>query len=74
MKARMIMSPDHIDEKVAAVKLVAAGGITLICGLTLNEWVAIATIFYMVLQIGLLMPKYYAIIYGIVSKWRSKTP
>lgn len=77
MKARPTMttpSPfDHIDEKTAAVKVAVGGGGALIYGLTLNEWVAVATILYMVLQIGLLVPKYYAIVERAYTKWRSKT-
>jgi hypothetical protein len=39
----------------------AAAGVTL-WGVTLNEWVAIATLIYMVAQIFILMPKAVAII------------
>lgn len=50
---------NHSDE---AVRLsVATAGVTL-WGITLNEWVAMATIFYLVLQIFVLMPKAIAII------------
>ena len=33
-------------------------------GLTLNEWVAMATLFYVALQIGLLLPKYWRLVRG----------
>ena len=32
--------------------------------LTLNEWVAMATLFYVALQIGLLLPKYWRLVRG----------
>lgn len=51
---------EHIDgdEKVALIKM--GGGLTGAgaTALTLNEWVAVITIGYLFLQIGLLMPKY----------------
>lgn len=34
----------------------------LIAGLSLNEWVAAATFVYVALQIGLLLPKYWAFV------------
>lgn len=46
------------DEKVTAFNAsIGVGGMT-IYGLTLNDWVAIVTITYLVLQIILLIPKY----------------
>jgi len=63
---------DNVDEKAAAVKVAIGGGGALIYGLTLNEWVAVFTILYLVLQIGLLMPKYYEIIKKRVAGWHSK--
>lgn len=60
-----VSSNDVINENVAAAKI--AGGTILVgaYGLTLSDWVAIATILYMVLQIGLLLPKYWA----LVARW-----
>jgi hypothetical protein len=49
---------DH-EDKIAALKVSVGAGSAAIYGLTLNEWVAIFTIAYLVLQIGLLLPKYY---------------
>lgn len=51
---------EHVDtdEKVALMKMgvgAAGAGAT---ALTLNEWVAVITIGYLLLQIGLLLPKY----------------
>lgn len=58
---------DH-EEKIAAVKVsVGAGGVAAY-NLTLNEWVALVTIAYLVLQIGLLLPKYWQ----ILKEYRSK--
>lgn len=46
------------EDKIAMAKMgVAAGGFT-ISSLTLNEWVALLTICYLLLQMGLLIPKY----------------
>lgn len=49
---------DYRDEQITAVNAaIGAGGYTIYT-LTLNEWVAIITIGYLLLQIGLLFPKY----------------
>lgn len=46
------------EEKLTVVNTsIGVGGMTLY-GLTLNDWVAIVTITYLVLQIILLIPKY----------------
>lgn len=60
------------DEITAAVKASPAiGGAAwvttgppagLIAGLTLNDWVALITILYVTLQVGLLLPKYWAML------------
>ncbi|WP_374374534.1 hypothetical protein [Dongia sp.] len=56
------------EENVAIGKMaVAAGGATLY-GLTLNEWVAIVTIIYIVAQAILLIPKYVA----MFRAWRNR--
>lgn len=59
---------DQVDEKVAAVKAAVGGGGVVVYSLTLNEWVAVATIAYMILQIGLLVPKYYM----LIRNWRKR--
>lgn len=46
------------EDQVAAAKMAIGAGGAAAYGLTLNEWVAIFTILYLVLQIGLLLPKY----------------
>jgi disulfide bond formation protein DsbB len=50
------------DEITTAAKITpaAAGAAWSWFGLTLNEWVAAATLLYIVAQIGLLVPKYWA--------------
>lgn len=61
---------DH-EDKIAAAKIsVAAGGVAA-SALTLNEWVAIITILYLVLQIGLIMPKYVQMIRDYFSKGKA---
>lgn len=52
------------EETLAAVKIAPAGLGSLWAALTLNEWVAAATLLYVVLQIGLLIPKYWAWLRG----------
>lgn len=52
---------NHINEKIEAVRV---GGGSLMLGasaLTLNEWIMIATLIYFILQIGLLIIKYWDI-------------
>lgn len=58
---------DH-DEKLAIVKMSVGGTGVIIYSLTLNEWVAVATLTYLFLQIGLLLPKYYQ----MVKEWLGK--
>jgi uncharacterized membrane protein len=43
----------------AAAKITPAIGGAAYTAMTLNEWVALATLVYVLLQIGLLVPKYY---------------
>ena len=45
------------DEQLALAKTVPAIAGATIYGLTLQDWVAIATLVYVALQVGLLMPK-----------------
>lgn len=49
------------ETKIAAAKMGAAIGGTIF-GMTLNDWVLIITFIYVLLQIGLLMPKYWEMI------------
>ena len=54
------------DEQVAVAKTAPAIVGATIYGLTLQDWVAIATLVYVALQVGLLMPKYWRLLVG----WR----
>ena len=56
------------ETAVAGAKIIPAVGGATWYGFTLNEWVGIATLLYVVLQIGLLIPKYIKLIKG----WRNK--
>lgn len=53
------------EMSVEATKGAIAAGGAAATAITLNEWVAIATLIYIALQIGLLLPKYY-------SFWKSR--
>lgn len=50
------------DEISAAAKIAPAGVGSVWAAMTLNEWVAFATLIYVVAQIGLLIPKYWALL------------
>ncbi len=47
----------HVDGKVEALRIGVSASVVTIAGLTLNEWVAICTIVYFVIQILILSPK-----------------
>lgn len=46
------------QDKAAGAKMAGGAVLTTLTGITLNEWVAVLTIVYFILQIGLLVPKY----------------
>lgn len=48
----------NIDPAAASVKMGIAGTGAVASYMTLNEWVALFTLLYVILQIGLLIPKY----------------
>jgi hypothetical protein len=50
------------DEINAGFKITPAIGGAALSGFTLNEWVALATLIYVLLQSGLLLPKYWAML------------
>jgi len=54
------------EEQVTVVKTAPAIIGATIYGLTLQDWVAIATLVYVALQVGLLVPKYWRLLIG----WR----
>jgi hypothetical protein len=67
-----------VNTKVETARLGAAGVAVTIYGLTLNEWVAIATLVYLAVQILILAPKAFitvsewgACLRGRWKKWRS---
>lgn len=55
------------EEKSAAAKATIGVGGAVTAHLTLNEWVALITILYLFLQIGLLAPKYWQ----MFKDWKS---
>lgn len=56
------------ETTLAGLKTAPAIGGAVATGLTLNEWVALATLLYVILQVGLLIPKYV----DLYKKWREK--
>lgn len=56
------------QHKFDLLKMGGAGAGTAAAFLTLNEWVALATLVYVLLQIGLLLPKYFK----AYTEWRNK--
>lgn len=61
----------EINEKIESARIAGAGvGLTLY-GLTLNEWVAVATLIYLAAQIVILVPKAYRTLKDI-RQWGSK--
>lgn len=55
-------STNLTDEELAVAKTAPAIAGATIYGLTLQDWVAIATLVYVALQVGLLMPKYWKLL------------
>ena len=55
------------EEKIAIAKTLPAIAGATIYGLTLQDWVAIVTIAYVLLQAGLLVPKYWR----MARDWRN---
>ena len=62
------------EEQVAVAKTAPAIAGATIYGLTLQDWVAIATLVYVALQAGLLMPKYWRLLFDWRSGRRSGEP
>ncbi|TXH13846.1 MAG: hypothetical protein E6R03_10610 [Hyphomicrobiaceae bacterium] len=56
---------EHIDGKAEALRMTGAAGFGAIYGLTLNEWVAVATLLYMAFQIIVISPK----VWRVVKYW-----
>lgn len=53
---------EHIDGKAEALRMTGAAGLGAIYGLTLNEWVAVATLLYMAFQIIVISPKAWRVV------------
>lgn len=57
---------DDEDKHAFASSALAAGG-AVATAMTLSQWVALATLVYVTLQIGLLIPKYIS----MYKEWRN---
>jgi hypothetical protein len=55
------------EEKLASMKVAPAIAGATIYGLTLQDWVAIVTLIYVALQVGLLLPRYWR----LLRDWRN---
>lgn len=60
----------YIDIKSDHIKLFITAFLSGLTAITLNEWVAIISLLYGLLQIGLIVPKYVAIFKG----WKKRRP
>lgn len=56
----------HVDAPTIQAKVGLAGAGAAASFMSLNEWVALATLVFIILQIGLLIPKYWA----LFKAWR----
>ncbi|SBV94238.1 hypothetical protein KL86APRO_10487 [uncultured Alphaproteobacteria bacterium] len=59
------------EEITAAAKMAPAGIGAIWAGLTLNEWVAVVTILYVLAQTGLLIPRWCAMLAAFFARLRS---
>lgn len=58
----------NIDGKIEAYRIAGAGAGVTIWSLTLNEWVAAITIFYLFIQIIILAPKALRVLHVIYRR------
>ena len=58
LEKKQMLNEVKQETVVAGAKVTPAIGGATWYGFTLNEWVGLATLLYVVLQIGLLIPKY----------------
>jgi len=56
-----------INSKVETARVMGAASGVIVYSLTLNEWVAVATIIYVVMQSIILTPKVFKIIGGLAG-------
>lgn len=47
----------HVDGKAEVARIGLSGAVITVAGLTLNDWVALATIIYLTVQTLILLPK-----------------
>lgn len=55
---------EHHNTAIETVRIAGAAVGVTIYGITLNEWVAVVTLIYLVIQIVILTPKAFAIVRG----------
>lgn len=60
------------EEFTAAAKMTPAGIGAVWAGLTLNEWVAVVTILYVLAQTGLLIPRWCAMLGAFFARLRAR--
>lgn len=60
-----------IDGKVETARLSVAAGGLMLYGITLNEWVAVATLIYLLTQTVVLLPKAVESVRVLIRKLRS---
>lgn len=65
---------DTADLKASIARMSAGGLLAWYSHYTLQDWVAIVTIAYVTLQIGLLIPKYWTMASNFVAKLFGKKP
>lgn len=70
MQPEQSMKQEIHQEAVKSTIAVSGAGLS---AMTLNEWVALATLIYIVLQIGLLIPKYWKFWKGWIDSKRDGT-
>lgn len=58
------MNKEELTPAAAKIAPAVSGAAYSFSNLTLNELAALATLIYVILQIGLLLPKYWAIFLG----------
>lgn len=59
---------EHHNTAIETVRIAGAAVGVTIYGITLNEWVAMVTLIYLVIQIVILTPKAFAIVRGWFKK------
>ncbi len=60
------------DGKVEVARITTGAGMLVISGLTLNDWVLIATITYFLIQIIILFPRFIAVVRSFIQWLRDR--